>query len=152
MGKIQNVLPGLIMEAMKEKNQIRKNAYTNLKTAFMQYTTSKNGVKECSVDENGNRVISDAKELSIVKKMHDELIANGTQYGLNDYITEASYLEPFIPAAATEDDIRKYIDSFIDSDAGITQKQMGIVIKAVKDALPNADGKMVSDIVRTYIV
>lgn len=152
MGKIQNMLPSLIIEAMKEKNQIRKNAYTNLKTAFMQYTTSKEGAKECAVDENGNRIITDAKELTIVKKMHDELIVNGTQYNLPDYITEASYFEPFIPAAASKEDIENVLNKLVDSDTGISQKEMGKYIKAVKEQLPNADGKMVSEIVRGYIV
>ena len=73
MGKIQNMLSKLIMEAMKERNTIKKNAYTNLKTAFLNYVTSKEGVKECACDANGNKVISDEKELSIIKKMHKEL-------------------------------------------------------------------------------
>ena len=151
MGKIQNMLPKLIMEAMKERNTIKKNAYTNLKTAFLNYITSKDGVKECMVDESGNKVIPDEKELSIVKKMHKELIENGNQYNLPDYIEEASYLEPFIPAAASEEDIIKVIENLIDVESGISQKEMGMLIKNVKSELPNADGKTVSMIVKKYI-
>lgn len=151
MGKIQNMLPKLIMEAMKERNTIKKNAYTNLKTAFLNYITSKDGVKECMVDESGNKVITDEKELSIVKKMHKELIENGNQYNLPDYIEEASYLEPFIPAAASEEDIIKVIENLIDVESGISQKEMGMLIKNVKSELPNADGKTVSMIVKKYI-
>lgn len=151
MGNIQSMLPKLIMEAMKERNKIKKNAYTNLKTAFLNYITSKEGVKECTTDANGNKVISDEKELTIIKKMHNELVENGEQYKLNEYIEEASYLEPFIPKAASEEDIEKVISELIDINVGIPQKEMGILIKNVKSKLPNADGKIVSMIVKKYI-
>ena len=151
MGKIQTMLPKLIMEAMKERNTIKKNAYTNLKTAFLNYVTSKEGVKECACDANGNKVISDEKELSIIKKMHKELVENGNQYKINEYLEEASYLEPFIPAAASEEDIVSVIEKLIDTESGISQKEMGMLIKNVKSQLPNADGKTVSMIVKKYV-
>lgn len=151
MGKIQSMLPKLIMEAMKERNTIKKNAYTNLKTAFLNYITSKEGVKECTSDENGNKVISDEKELTIIRKMHKELVENGKQYKLNEYLEEASYLEPFIPKAASEEDIERVISGLIDINVGIPQKEMGSLIKNVKGKLPNADGKTVSMIVKKYI-
>lgn len=151
MGKIQNELPKLIMEAMKEKNQIRKNAYTNLKTEFMKYTTSKEGAKECTVDEKGNKVIADAKELAIVKKMHDELVVNGTQYGLDDYIKEAFYLEPFIPAAASEEDVKNAIAKYVAENGEFTQKQMGLVVKFVKAQFENVDGALVANQIKTYL-
>lgn len=151
MGKIQDRLQHLIVDAMKERNQIRKNAYTNLKTAFMQYTTSKEGAKECELNENGDRVISDTKELSIVKKMHDELIVNGNQYDLPDYIKEASYLEEFIPPAASEEDIVAEVLKHIDTSVGIEKKDMGKIIKLVKEDLQNADGKLVATVVQRYV-
>lgn len=151
MGKIQDRLQHLIVDAMKERNQIRKNAYTNLKTAFMQYTTSKEGAKECELNENGDRVISDAKEIAITKKMHDELIVNGSQYNLDDYIKEASYLEEFIPAPATEDEIVAEISKHIDLDVGVEKKGMGKLIKQVKENLQNADGKLVATVVQRYV-
>lgn len=151
MGKIQSMLPKLIMEAMKERNTIKKNAYTNLKTAFLNYITSKEGVKECTTDENGNKVISDEKELTIIRKMHKELVENGEQYKLTEYIEEASYLEPFIPKPASEEDIEKVISELIDTEVGIPQKEMGSLIKNVKSKLPNADGKTVSMIVKKYV-
>ena len=151
MGKIQNMLPKLIMEAMKERNTIKKNAYTNLKTAFLNYVTSKEGVKECACDANGNKAISDEKELSIIKKMHKELVENGNQYKINEYLEEASYLEPFIPAAASEEDIVSVIEKLIDTESSISQKEMGMLIKNVKSQLPNADGKTVSMIVKKYV-
>ena len=145
------MLPKLIMEAMKERNTIKKNAYTNLKTAFLNYVTSKEGVKECACDADGNKVIFDEKELSIIKKMHKELVENGNQYKINEYLEEASYLEPFIPAAASEEDIVSVIEKLIDTESGISQKEMGMLIKNVKSQLPNADGKTVSMIVKKYV-
>ena len=119
MGKIQNMLHKLIMEAMKERNTIKKNAYTNLKTAFLNYVTSKEGVKECACDADGNKKKKKKKELSIIKKMHKELVENGNQYKINEYLEEASYLEPFIPAAASEEDIVSVIEKLIDTESGI---------------------------------
>ena len=83
--------------------------------------------------------------------MHKELVENGNQYKINEYLEEASYLEPFIPAAASEEDIISVIEKLIDIESGISQKEMGMLIKNVKTELPNADGKTVSMIVKKYV-
>ena len=151
MGKIQSMLPKLIVEAMKEKNTFKKNAYTNLKTAFLNYTTSKEGVKECTVDENGARIIPDAKELAIVKKMHTELVENGKQYNMNDYLEEAKYYEPFIPQSASKEEVATAIERYIAENGAYDQKQMGLVIKYVKSQFENVDGALVASEVKARI-
>lgn len=151
MGKIQSMLPKLIVEAMKEKNTFKKNAYTNLKTAFLNYTTSKEGVKECTVDDKGARIIPDAKELAIVKKMHTELVENGKQYNMNDYLEEAKYYEPFIPQSASQQDVAAAIERYIAENGAYDQKQMGLVIKYVKSQFENVDGALVASEVKARI-
>lgn len=151
MGKIQTMLPKLIVEAMKEKNTFKKNAYTNLKTAFLNFTTSKEGVKECTTDDNGNRIIPDAKELAIIKKIYTELVENGKQYNMNDYLEEAKYYEPFIPQSASKEDVDGAIEKYIAENGAYTQKQMGLVIKFVKAQFENVDGAMVANEVKAHM-
>ncbi len=151
MGKIQTMLPKLIMEAMKEKNPIKKNAYTNLKSAFLSYQTSKECVKECEVDENGVRIIPDAKEIAIIKKIYTELIENGKQYKLDEYLEEAKYYEPFMPQSASKEQVVEAINKYIAENGAYSQKQMGLVIKYVKSQFENVDGAMVASEVKALI-
>ena len=68
-------------------------------------------------------------------------------------VAELAVITEYIPKAATEDDIRKVVNEYLTENglSSIEQKQMGLVIKYVKGKLTNADGKLTSDIVRTFI-
>ena len=155
MGKLYNSCGVLILEAMKSGDKIRKNAYTNMKAAFLKYKTSAEGAK--IVAENGGE-ISDEQEVKIVKKMVKELhdaakdyIANGRKDIADEYLTEASHLEPFLPKEATEEDIRKVMEDWLSTRSEFTKKDMGLAMSHVLSTLENCDGKTVSQIVLSYL-
>ena len=175
MGKIYDGLSKGIMTAMKNKDSVRTQALKNIKAKMIEFKTSNEGVKVCAVDDaTGERIIPDSSEIAIVKKMAKELegdieVRNSIIKSLegtddvaqldkrtNDrdtLVAELAVITEYIPKAATEDDIRKVVNEYLTENglSTIEQKQMGLVIKYVKGKLTNADGKLTSDIVRTFI-
>ena len=62
---------------------------------------------------------------------------------------ELMYLKELIPEEPTKEDILDWLKDH--SYTSIERKEMGKVIKEIKASLPAADGKMVSEIVKTLI-
>lgn len=155
MGQIFNNVNADIMAAMKSGDTTRSNALRDLKNELLKFKTSKEGAKACA--ENGGE-IADAKELSILKKMVNELKADAQIFednGRKDLavprLEEADILSEMLPQEASEEDIRKEIEKFIASVGEFTKKEMGNCIKHVKSVLTNADGKLVSQVVMSYL-
>lgn len=147
---IKEQLPILIAEAMKSGNKVRLEALRAVKTAYMNWETAK---------ENVGKSITEAVEISIVNKLvsqyedtakqcndgkHDELV--------HEALTIASILKGYLPKPATEEEITQTF-LWIREGAGDTEplepikKNMGVFIKRIKEMLPNADGKLVSQVV-----
>ena len=147
---IREQLNALMLISMKASDKVRTNALRAIKTAFMNWETAK---------ENVGKTMTDAIEFSIISKLvsqyedtakqcndgkHDELVA--------EYLATASILKGYLPKPATEEEILKVFNHFKNGTAFDTpiepiKKNMGTFIKLIKDALPNADGKLVSQIV-----
>jgi uncharacterized protein YqeY len=148
---IKDRLPILIADTMKSGNKVKLEALRAVKTAYMNWETAK---------ENVGKSITDAVEISIVSKLvaqyedtakqcndgkHDELV--------NEALTMASILKGYLPKPATEEEITQTF-LWIREGAGDAEplepvkKNMGVFIKRIKEMLPNADGKTVSQIVQ----
>lgn len=141
---IKEQLPFLISETMKAGNKVKLEALRAVKTAFMNWETAK---------ENVGKSITDAVEISIVSKLvaqyedtakqcddgkHDELI--------HEALTMAQILKGYLPKPATEEEISVAF-GYIELDVEPIKKNMGVFIKRIKEMLPNADGKLVSQVV-----
>ena len=141
---IKDRLPILIADTMKSGNKVKLEALRAVKTAFMNWETAK---------ENVGKSITDTVEISIVSKLvaqyedtakqcddgkHDELV--------HEARTMASILKSYLPKPATEEEI-VFAFGNIELDVEPIKKNMGVFIKRIKEMLPNADGKLVSQIV-----
>jgi uncharacterized protein YqeY len=141
---IKDRLPILITDAMKSGNKVKLEALRAVKTAYMNWETAK---------ENVGKSITDAVEISIINKLvsqyedtakqcndgkHDELV--------NEALTMASILKGYLPKPATEEEI-VFAFGNIELDVEPIKKNMGVFIKRIKEVLPNADGKLVSQVV-----
>lgn len=145
MGKIFDNINGSIMSAMKEKNSEKANAYKNLKAKMLEFKTAKNA-----------KPLDDAAEINIIKKMvtelynDAELFANNNRNDLAEPAKiEAGYLETFLPKEASEEEIKAVIEEYLTPD--MTMKDMGNLIKTVKSSFENVDGKLVANLVKTYL-
>lgn len=148
---IREQLNALMLISMKASDKVRTNALRAIKTAFMNWETAK---------ENVGKTMNDAIEFSIISKLvsqyedtakqcndgkHDELVAEA--------LATVSILKEYLPKPATEEEITQTF-LLIREGAGDAEplepikKNMGVFIKRIKEMLPNADGKTVSQIVQ----
>ena len=65
---------------------------------------------------------------------------------------QINVLETFLPQAASEQDILRAFQQAKEANGWDAEKKnMGLFVKAVKAALPNADGKMVAQVVQSQL-
>ena len=148
---IKDRLPILIADAMKSGNKVELNALRAVKTAYMNWETAK---------ENVGETLDETIEISIIRKLvaqyedtakqcndgkHDELV--------HEALTIAAILKGYLPKPATESDIIRAFTR-ISNGTEFTEplepikKNMGVFIKRIKEMLPNADGKLISQVVQ----
>lgn len=154
-------IDSLIKQAMKSKNKTELEAYKNIKVEIQKNQTAK-GAKPLT-DESQIAIISKyAKSLEDAIKQfseahRDDLVA--------EYTSEWEVVKKLLPAPVTAQQIYPELydlgvkngwvnTSPVASNTAphIPRKEMGTVIKYLKSKFPTADGKMISDVVKTYIV
>ena len=159
----------LIKNAMKSKNQVELRAYKNLKAEIQNFKTAKNA-----------KAYDEAAEIGIIKKYCDKLSQSIEQFQkahredlAQEYMVERDILRKLLPEPVNERQIRwelydwgadnKFLTTEI-TDKGVVfdavelensfipKKEMGTAIKHLKSKFPQADGKMISNIVKEYLV
>lgn len=135
----------MILQAMKDKQQGKVKTYRAIKSEIQTFKTAKNA-----------KPYDEAAEITLLKKMikqREDSIQQYTDAGRKDLADleniELMYLKELIPEESTKEDILDWLEDH--SYTSIERKEMGKVIKEIKASLPAADGKMVSEIVKTLI-
>ena len=135
-----------IMEAMKSGDKVASETYKMMKAKILEFKTAKNA-----------KEYNDSEEIKLINKMIDERKTtaqiyqdNGRQELADKELAEVTVLEALLPALPTEKDINEYLDQYYPN--GIEKRSMGMVIKEVKNALLGADGKMVSENVKSRLI
>lgn len=155
----------LIKQAMKSKNKTELESYKNIKVEIQKNQTAK-----------GAKPLTDASQLQIISKYAKSLEDAILQFSeahrddlVASYTSELEVVKKLLPEPVNELQIYSAINEWenlngyfpadstiihrINSVAfPIPKKEMGNVIKYVKSKLPTANGKMISDIVKKYIV
>ena len=149
-----------IAKAMKSKNQVELRAYKNLKAEIQILQTAKNAKpyneiaeiqlisKMCKkledsissfIEANREDLASEYREeLEVLKKLLPEPVeASDIEYILYDWADEKNFTD-----YSKEDSLK----------ITIPKKEMGNAIKHLKSRFPQADGKIISEIVKKYIV
>ena len=147
---IKEQLNELILISMKASDKVRTNALRAIKTAFMNWETAKENVGKSITESIENSIISKlvtqyedtAKQCNDGK--HDDIV--------NEALTIASILKSYLPKPATEEEITQTFLWIREGAGGVEslepiKKNMGVFIKRIKEMLPNADGKLVSQVV-----
>ena len=145
---------------MKSGDKVALRAYKNLKAEIQKVKTAKNA-----------KPYTDAAEIQLISKMcknledaildfskahRDDLVA--------DYTSELEVLKKLLPEPVNESQICSFIEKYClnnnfvgnteaqENIIQIPKKEMGKVIKVVKETYPQADGKLISSIVKKYVV
>jgi hypothetical protein len=90
---------------------------------------------------------------TLVKQRHEsaEQFTKGGRFDLAEKEKkEIAFIEQYLPAAPTDDELRRAIDEAVDEQSADSLKHMGAVIKAARARLEGKtiDGKALSDKVR----
>lgn len=147
----------LIKSSLKNKDTVALKVYRNLKADAMAFKTQKNAPE-----------YTRAVEQNLIKKYVAKMEDAEKQYleaGREDLATECreelEVLKQWLPAPATAQDVCSILagwcvnNGYINLTDGalvIPKKSMGTAIKAMKEVFPTADGKMISDVVKQYVV
>lgn len=150
----------LIKISMKSGNKVALRAYKNLKAEIQKVKTAKNA-----------KPYTDAAEIQLISKMcknledaildfskahRDDLVA--------DYTSELEVLKKLLPEPVNESQICSFVEEYClnnnfvgnteaqENIIQIPKKEMGKIIKVVKETYPQADGKLISSIVKKYVV
>lgn len=136
----------LIMGAMKARDKVASETYKMLKAEILKFKTEKNA-----------REYNDSEEINLINKMiadrnnsADIYNQNGRKDLADMEYAQAKVLQALLPVLPTKEDIDMYLNEYYPS--GIEKKSMGLVIKEVKNALLGADGKLVSECVKSRLV
>lgn len=147
----------MIKDALKNKHTTELKVYRNLKADIISFKTQKNAPE-----------YTNAVELNLIKKYLTKMEDAEKQYrqaGREDLATEcmeeANVLKMLLPPSVSEQDVLSILagwcarNEYINEEGtqpAIPKKSMGIAIKAMKEVFPTADGKMISDVVKQYVV
>ena len=145
---------------MKSGDKVALRAYKNLKAEIQKVKTAKNA-----------KPYTDATEIQLISKMcknledaildfskahRDDLVA--------DYTSELEVLKKLLPEPVSESQICSFVEEYClnnnfvgnteaqENIIQIPKKEMGKVIKVVKETYPQADGKLISSIVKKYVI
>ena len=150
----------LIKSSMKSGDKVALRAYKNLKAEIQKVKTAKNAkpytdVTEIQLISKMCKNLEDAI-LDFSKAHRDDLVA--------DYTSELEVLKKLLPEPVNESQICSFVEEYClnnnfvgnteaqENIIQIPKKEMGKVIKVVKETYPQADGKLISSIVKKYVV
>ena len=144
---------------MKSKNQVELRAYKNLKAEIQILQTAKNA-----------KPYDEAAEIQLISKMCKKLedsissfIEAGREDLATEYRDELEVLKKLLPEPDIHSALQIWCEGFIEDfyneensidmvSFQIPKKEMGNAIKYLKSEFPQADGKMILEIVKKYIV
>ena len=134
--------------SMKAQDAARTSTLRMVKAAFMNREIEKGGELD---HEEMMKLLR-----SLVKQRRDsvEQYEQGGRQELADKEkSEIVVIEAYLPQAASRDEIEKAIDAALAETGATSMKDMGRVMKAAQTALAgkNADGRVVSDLVKTKL-
>lgn len=144
---MKNNIDSLIKEAMLQKDTVKLGVLRSIKTAFMNFETAKNA-----------KELDETNEIQILKKLASQrkdsyeqfLKANRDDLAEKE-LKEMEIIETYLPNLPTEEDITKILVDELALLDEVNMSKMGILIKKIKEELPLADGKLVSDIVKNKL-
>lgn len=149
-------IDSLIKNATLSRDKVALNAYKNIKTELQKVLTAKNAPEYSEalliqVTAKYAKSLEDA--ISQFSEAHrDDLVAS--------YTSELEVVKKLLPAPVNESQIYSELTQWakLNCEQGLStkiiiyKKEMGTVIKYLKSKFPTADGKMISEIVKKYVV
>ena len=153
----------LIKIATLDKNGAAKEAFRAVKAELLLNSSSKNPKPEGKIicvtglDSWIENIEINELDLYIIRKLIKEREEQVSMYEANSrkdladmYREQMKYLKELLPPEISKEQIQEAVVTAYPN--GFTQKEMGKVIKEIKDIYPTADGKLISEVVKKHII
>ena len=136
-----------LKDAMKNKDELKKNTVTMIRAAIKQIEVDKR------VELDDNEVIDIISKEA--KKRKDALVEfekAGRQDLIDQTNAELALIKTYLPEELSEEELTKIIEETIVEVGAETMKDMGKVMQAVKaKTAGRADGKTINEIVKAKL-
>ena len=136
-----------LKEAMKEKNEIKKNAIQMVRAGILQIE------KDKGIELNNEQIIETiAKEVKKRKDSIPDYERGGREDLVKQIKEEISYLEIYLPKQLSREEIEVIVKQIIEETGASSMKDMGIVMKSAKEKMgASAYGKTINEVVKQYL-
>lgn len=136
-----------LKEAMKEKDELKKDTITMLRAAILQ------------VEKDEKKVLTQSEMEAIVAKQiksRKESLDDYKKANRDDIVSkierEIEILTKYLPEQLTIEEIKKLISEAIQKTGAATPRDMGKVMQEIRPQIAGkADGKVVSDMVKQML-
>lgn len=136
-----------LKEAMKEKDELKKDTITMLRAAILQ------------VEKDEKKVLTQSEMEAIVAKQiksRKESLKDYEKANRDDIVRkvkkEIEILTKYLPEQLTESEIKELIEEAIKKTGATTPRDMGKVMQEIRPQIAGkADGKFVSDMVKQML-
>lgn len=133
--------------SMREKNVIRKNVIQMVRAAILQVE------KDKQIELSDDQIIEViAKESKKRKDSLSDYEKSGREELIAQVNEEIEILAEYLPKPLSKEELEKIIEEVITAVGATTMKEMGAVMKAVKEKVgAAADGKTINEIVKSKL-
>lgn len=136
-----------LKEAMRNKDELKKDTITCLRAAILQVEKD----KQIALSESGMQEIV-AKEVKKRRESIPEYENGGREDIVENLKKEIEILEKYLPKQLTTEEIKELVVKSIEKTNASSPRDMGVVMKDIKEEIAGkADGKVVSDIVKELL-
>ena len=140
-----NNIDELIQQEIKSGNKFKLETYRAIKAEFLKAKTEKNA-----------KELDEVRKLQILQKMIKQREDSASQYIkanrldlAADEKAEIAIIAEFLPEEVTKEEIEAAI---VNCNIEKIKSNMGSIIKVIKSQLPLADGKLVAETVKKYLI
>lgn len=136
-----------LKDAMKEKDEVKKNTVQMVRAAILQVK------KDKGIELDDNQIIEIiAKESKKRKDAAADFEKSGRQDLIEKNNRELEILATYLPKQLTKDEIAEVVKSVIAKVGATSIKEMGAVMKAAKEEMgASADGKTINEVVKSLL-
>ena len=133
--------------AMREKDNVRKDAIQMVRAALLQYEKD----NKVELDDEGVIDII-AKEVKRYKDALPDYEKSGRQDLIDELNAKVAILMPYLPEQLTEDEVRAIVKAVVTETGATSMREMGKIIGAVMPKVKGRfDGRLLNNIVKEYL-
>ena len=136
-----------LKDAMKEKNEIKKNTVQMVRAAILQVE------KDKAIELDDVQIIDIiAKESKKRKDAAVEFEKSGREDLIEKNNQELEILSTYLPKQLSKEEITEIVKNIISKVGATSIKEMGIVMKTAKEEMgASADGKTINEVVKELL-